>query len=207
MTLVSIVVPTYNRTDLLMTRCLPSILSQTHQELDVHVVGDGTEAATGEAIAALGDPRVRFTNLPHQEYPEDPGTKWCLLGLEARNHGLDTALGEYVGGLDDDDAFTPDHVEILLKELLLEHDDFAYGRSEAHWVDGSVSWYGNWPPGHFQFCDGAGIWSASLPYRYDKECVARGLPEDGDLWDRMVAGGVRFAFLNRIVHHYYPNPR
>jgi hypothetical protein len=46
-----------------------------------------------------------------------------------------------------------------------------------------------------------------MGYRYDPACIERGLPEDGDLWDRMVAGGVRFTMVDKVVHHYYPNPR
>ena len=30
------------------------------------------------------------------------------------------------------------------------------------------------------------------------------LPEDGDKIDRMVAAGLKFAFVDRIVHYYYP---
>jgi len=48
MTLVSVVIPTYNRPQLLMTRSLPSVMAQTHEELDIHVVGDGTDAASFE---------------------------------------------------------------------------------------------------------------------------------------------------------------
>jgi hypothetical protein len=46
-----------------------------------------------------------------------------------------------------------------------------------------------------------------MGYRYDPECISRGLPEDGDLWNRMVAGGVTFAFVPTVVHHYWPNER
>jgi hypothetical protein len=57
------------------------------------------------------------------------------------------------------------------------------------------------------FCDGAWLMRHDLGWRFDPGCISRGLPEDGDMWARMYAGGVRFAFGNQLVHHYYVNPR
>jgi hypothetical protein len=57
------------------------------------------------------------------------------------------------------------------------------------------------------FCDGAQLYRNGMGFRYDPACIQRGLPEDGDLWNRMVKGGVSFSLLSQVVHHYYPNPR
>ncbi len=203
MTLVSVVVPTYNRTDLLLTRCLPSILGQTHQELEVLVVGDGTEQATVDVMATYPDARVRFWNLPHQQYPEDDGQKWCVLGLEALNFGLDNATGDWIATLADDDEWTPDMVELLLAKAIAENVDFAYGSSKTPHGQG----YGFWPPSAMNFCDGSYVYRRSLGYRYDPECIKRGLPEDADLWVRMIEGGVTFTYLPKVIHHYFPNRR
>lgn len=211
MTLVSVVIPTYNRNDVLFGRALPSVLGQTHGDLDIHVVMDGMEGEQlhdlNRRASALGDKRLTVWRINRQAYPSDPGERWCVLGLNARNHGLDQARGEWIAPLDDDDEWTLDHVDSLLRAAHDRRVDFAYGRSVAHWADGRTTHYGNWPPGHFQFCDGSQVYRNGMGYRYDPLCISRGLPEDGDLWDRMVAGGVSFTFLDRIVHHYYPNPR
>lgn len=211
MTLVSVVIPTYNRTDVLFSRALPSVFDQSHRNLDVHIVADGMRGEELEQlehrIEDLHDSRVTLWNIPRQSYPDDPQTSWCLLGLNARNYGLDHARGEWIAPLDDDDSWTDDHIETLLQAAISKGVDFAYGRSIAHWADGRTSSYGGWPPGHFQFCDGAQLYRNGMGYRYDPACVERGLPEDGDLWDRMVAGGVSFTFVEKVVHHYYPNPR
>lgn len=198
MTLVSVIVPTYNRRDLLMDGCLPSILGQTHAELDVHVVGDGTNQATVEAMAAVTDPRVRFTNLPHQVYPEDLGQKWCVLGLEALNYGLDTARGEWIAALADDDTWEYDAIASLLAAAQREKVDFAYGKSQTP----LGQMYGHWPPGAMNFTDGSYVYRASLGFRYDRACIERGLPEDADMWLRMIAAGVTFTFVDQIVMHY-----
>jgi len=210
MSLVSVIVPTYNRAKLLGTRCLPSIIAQTHRALDIHVIGDGTDDETVELMLGIMplDSRIRFTNLPHQAYPDDPGQAWCVLGLEARNYGLDSAVGRYVTCLNDDDAWEPDAVERLLLLVESAPNDFAYGISVYHWPDGHRQTAGQWPPGMGAFCDGAWLMKHDLGYRFDPACIERGLPEDGDLWTRMwIEDKVSFAFLPRIVHHYYPNPR
>ena len=205
--LVSVVIPTHDRTRLLLERSLPSVRAQTYQNLDIHVVGDDTEQATVDAMLTYPDPRVRFTNLPRQVYPTDPGEHWCVIGLEARNYGHDTARGEYIVGLDDDDELLPAMVETLLKHLWAADADVAYGRSKAFRHDGSIAWYGNWPPQHFAFCEGAWLSKHDLGIRYDPGCILRGLPEDGDRIDRMVAAGLKFTMVDEIVHYYYPNPR
>lgn len=209
MTVVSVIVPTYNRPELLLERCLPSILTQTHRALDIHVVGDGTDERSIEGVLGLMslDDRIRFTNLPHQRYPEDPGQAWCVLGLEARNYGLDTAVAQYVACLNDDDAWEPDMIETLLTRMMITGHDLAYGKSKYHWPNGHPQTAGQWPPGHGAFCDGAWLMRHDMGFRYDPTCVERGLPEDGDLWDRMVAAAVTFTFVPHLVHHYYVNPR
>jgi glycosyltransferase involved in cell wall biosynthesis len=207
MVTVSVVVPTYERFGLLTTRSLPSILGQTHTDLDVHIVGDGTsDAAQIEAyLAELGDPRVRFTNRPHQVYPENINDKWGVLGLEVLNYGLDTTRGEWVSVLADDDAWEPDLVEVLLAYALAKEVDFAYGMTQYHWADGRPQTAGAWPPGHGQLSDSSYVYRAGMGYRYDPTCITRGIPEDADLWTRMYAAGVKFAFLPRVVVHYYVN--
>ena len=211
MTSVSIIIPTYNRAKPLVNRALPSVQNQRGPfELEILVVGDGTDQETEDAMATVmaRDPRVKFWNLPHQQYPEDkPGLKWGLIGLEARNFGHDQATGQYVGGLDDDDAFTDDHVQTLVRAIEWNDVDLAYGRSSKHLSGGRVQVIGNSDFGYANLCDGAAIWKRSLNYRYDPDGPnIRGYPEDGDLWERMKADGVKVWFVPQVVHHYYPNP-
>ena len=207
-TLVSVIIPTHDRPQLLMGRAIPSVYAQTVTDWELLVVGDGTDRETCAAMADLAsrDARVRFWDLPRQQYPSDPVARWRVLGLEALNHGLDSASGEWVAVLGDDDEFAPDHHEALLAVAAETGADHAYGMSDT--LKGGVATgqvYGAWPPGPGQLCDGAALWRRSLGYRYDPGCQARGLPEDADLWARMAADGVRSCFVPRIVHHYHRN--
>ena len=207
---VSIIIPTHNRPDILMERAVPSVLNQeTKHEIELIVIGDGTDSLSVERMGDLvsRDSRVTFENLPkNPNLPESKTMAWNVLGGYARNRGHDLATGEYVGGLDDDDEFTANHIEVLVGALEWYSVDFAYGKSLAFKSDGRKQLYGRWPPGYTALCDGAAIWRRSLQYRYDPKCIDRGLPEDGDLWERMKAGGVKFTFVDKIIHHYYPNP-
>jgi glycosyltransferase involved in cell wall biosynthesis len=193
MTLVSVVIPTYNRPVLLMERALPSVLAQTHSELDIHIVGDGTDDETCHAMAAVTDPRVRFTNLPHADYPSDPYLHWCAMGVPPINHGLDTALGEWVSVLADDDALPPDSIARMLAAL--DGADCVYGRTEVvgHGVYGA--------PG--EWTDGAYLLRSSLGYRYDAESWKHGVIADYDLRARLWQE-VRTRFLPEIVYRYWP---
>ena len=69
--LVSVNVATYNRAKLLTERCIPSVLGQTYDNLELIVVGDGCTDETEELVAEIDDPRLTFVNLPRDSYPED----------------------------------------------------------------------------------------------------------------------------------------
>jgi len=207
MTTVSAIIPTYNRVESLTTVALPSIFAQTRPVDEIVIVGDGMEgdqlAALEDAIARLQDGRIKLFNIERPWYPGDAGSIWSIQGYAARNKGLDEATGEWVAPLDDDDTWTEDHVEVLLNAAIAEDTDFAYGKSITPWNQN----YGHWPPSGMNFCDGAQVYKRSLGYRYDPECLKRWLPADADIWNRMVAGGVKFTFVQQLVHYYFPAER
>jgi len=202
-TLVSVIIPTYNRAELLMTRALPSVLAQTHADLDIHVVGDGTDQATVDALATVKDPRVRFTNLPHTDYPSDPLDHWRSMGIPPINHGLDTARGEWVQILADDDAYPPRRTALLLSLARRRRADMAYGRSR--FLGRRIGLFGGPARRNGQYCtDGAFILRASLGYRYDPDAWKRQIIADCDLRRRLFRDRVRMAFTPEVVYLYWP---
>jgi glycosyltransferase involved in cell wall biosynthesis len=96
--LVSIVIPTKNRRDLLR-ETIDSVVSQTYVNWEAIVVDDGSEDHTGEMIQSIAaaDQRVRYV---HRE-SRPAGASTC------RNTGLSSARGEYVVFLDSDDLLAP----------------------------------------------------------------------------------------------------
>lgn len=103
--LVSAVVPTRNRPDL-VCRAVRSALDQTYPHLEVVVVVDGPDPATVAALGAMGDPRVRVVPLAQN-----------VGGSEARNIGAREARGEWVALLDDDDEWLPEKTSLQMALL------------------------------------------------------------------------------------------
>jgi glycosyltransferase involved in cell wall biosynthesis len=96
--LVSAVVATYNRVDL-VAQTLDSILAQSYPNLEVIVVDDGSTDGTGEMIPERYGDRVRYF---HQDNAGPSA---------ARNRGIEQARGEYIAFLDDDDLWLPTKIE------------------------------------------------------------------------------------------------
>jgi glycosyltransferase involved in cell wall biosynthesis len=93
MSLVSVVIPTRNRPQLVQ-RAVRCALDQTYPNLEVVVVVDGPDPKTIEALETLQEPRLRVVALADN------------VGLaEARNTGVRASLGEWIAFLDDDDEW------------------------------------------------------------------------------------------------------
>ena len=110
MPLISVIIPVYDSV-LYLDRCLGSVLGQTHSDLEVLLVDDGStdgSAALCDAYAEA-DRRVRVI---HQA---NAGAS------AARNAALDIASGDYIGFVDSDDWIEPDMYGYLL-ELMGRYD-------------------------------------------------------------------------------------
>lgn len=135
--LVSVCIATYNRSRLLTERAIPSILRQSHSNLELIVVGDGCTDDTAERVLAIRDPRIRFVNLPMRgDYPEDPHKRWTVAGTQAINHALSLARGEYITHLDDDDEHDERRLEILIGTIRHWNADLVYHPFEYEAHDG-----------------------------------------------------------------------
>lgn len=103
---VSVVIPTYNRAEMLRAT-LGSVLAQTMLPAEIVVVDDGSTDATPDVVAELdGAEGVPITLLR--------GAHRNRLG-EARNRGVAATAGEVVAFLDSDDLWQPRRVERQLE--------------------------------------------------------------------------------------------
>lgn len=128
-TLVSVVMPTYNRPYFVRTRSIPSVLRQTHTNWELIVVGDGPEDdSTRRVVEAVGDRRVRYCEIARPDYSNlTPRQFWHVAGAAARNYALDIARGDIICPLDDDDEFLPSHLEDCVRALANSAYDVVYG--------------------------------------------------------------------------------
>lgn len=97
---VSVVIPCYN-VDQHIEGALRSVLTQTHRDLDICVIDDGSTDGTRERLAALE--KV----FPGKfQWRTGPNTGACA----ARNKGLALTTGDYVQFLDADDMLMPEKI-------------------------------------------------------------------------------------------------
>ena len=127
--LISVVVPVYNVADYVATT-LDSLLGQTHQNLKIVVVDDGSTDASG-AIAdeyAAREPRIRVVHTANHG-----------LGA-ARNEGLRHTTGDVLAFADSDDVVPPEAYAVLLKQLRRTGADLVTGSIVWWYPDGATGW-------------------------------------------------------------------
>ncbi len=110
--LVSAVIPTCNRPDM-VKRAVHSALNQTYPHMEVVVVIDGPDDCTGKELATISDSRLRIIELPQR-----------VGGSDARNRGMESARGEWLALLDDDDEWLPEKTDVQMR--LAERSSFRY---------------------------------------------------------------------------------
>ena len=113
--LVTVILPTHGRPELLRSRSLPAVLAQTHAKLEVLVIGDGPDPAAEEVVRELGDERVRWTNTSQRYVYPEPHRHWLAASTLTRNEGYRLASGRWLFDFDDDDSLPPDAIELLLE--------------------------------------------------------------------------------------------
>jgi len=114
--LVSVVVATFN-SRLTLACALDSVRRQSCEDFEVWVVGDACTDGSDAVVAALGDPRFHWTNLPRNS------------GSQAgpNNEGLRRARGRFVAYLGHDDLWFPWHLETLVDTASSEGASFVHG--------------------------------------------------------------------------------
>jgi hypothetical protein len=206
--LVSVTVATRDRPELLATRSLPSILAQTHTELEVIVIGDHADPATAEAVRSLDDSRLTYQNLTQRlHFTDDPNRQWQVGATMALNEAQRLARGRWLVCFDDDDAMRPECVERLLARAVEDRLEAVYGRALVH-RDGEPEFeIGSFPPVHGRFSWASGMYHAGLRF-LKRELFAAdlGLPGDWFLAERMLRAGVRFGMLDAVLSDLYPSP-
>jgi glycosyltransferase involved in cell wall biosynthesis len=108
MSQVSVIIPTWNRVNLL-TRALDSVFAQTHLADEVIVVDDGSTDNTCDVI--------------NEQFPEVILLKQENKGVSAaRNFGIQAAAGDWICLLDSDDTWQPEKLEKQCHALTAQPD-------------------------------------------------------------------------------------
>jgi glycosyltransferase involved in cell wall biosynthesis len=112
---VSVVMPAYN-SERHIRESIDSVLAQSHRDLELIVVDDGSRDGTAGVLASYGD-RIRVITQPN----EGSGA--------ACNHGVREARGEWIALLDSDDLWLPQKLERQLQvcgDKAISYTDMTY---------------------------------------------------------------------------------
>lgn len=117
---VTVITPTWGsqRYQVLVSRCIASVRAQTLTDWEHIVVSDGPDPNLREFLEPVD---VTYLELAEHVEPHS----W---GASARNLGLKHARSPYVAYLDSDNAFHPDHLQLLVEAIESAGTDFAYSR-------------------------------------------------------------------------------
>jgi glycosyltransferase involved in cell wall biosynthesis len=193
---VTVIVATYNWSSVLPFS-IGSVLRQTFTDFELLVVGDGCTDDSESVVAAIGDPRVRWINLPansgHQSAPN--------------NEGLRQARGEIIAYLGHDDLWLPHHLQCCVRALDEQGADLAYSLVASVGPDGHLlqpniprAQYGSFAPPsgmtHRRLvAEAVGGW---------RDYRQMNVPPEVELWRRAQAAGYRFAFVPRLTVIKFP---
>jgi glycosyltransferase involved in cell wall biosynthesis len=133
---ISVIIPTYNRSELLK-EAIKSVLNQSYSDFEIIVVDDGSTDDTRAVVTSYNSSKIIYF------FQENRGRS------SARNRGIKLARGEYVAFLDSDDIFMPNKLE-LQAGFLDENESYGMvysyaknvdedGQCLAHHYDGNLS--------------------------------------------------------------------
>ena len=116
--LVSVVIPTYKRADLLI-KAISSVLGQTYRNIELLVVNDNEKGDdySQKLYGIINNFKDDRLHLVEQEKH--------INGAAARNAGIRVAKGEFIAFQDDDDFWEPQKIEMQVK--LLDSLDESWG--------------------------------------------------------------------------------
>ena len=120
--MISIVIPTHNRPDLLKN-AIYSVINQTYKNIEIIVVDDASTSNNQSVIDSFDE------NIKYHRFETNQGGNVC------RNKGVELSDGEYIAFLDDDDIWLPEKLEKQLY-LMKENDiDLCYTGKNIITVD------------------------------------------------------------------------
>ena len=124
--LLSIVTTVYDRADDLES-CVMSVRNLNFQDYEHIIVADHPPQDIflkfEEIIAATGDSRISLHNLPYRTNN---------FGISPAEFGIKRSTGKYIGFLDDDNGYLPDHFDALI-DCLETNPDIGFAYSTCLW--------------------------------------------------------------------------
>ena len=106
---VSVIIPIYN-VEKYLKKCLDSVLNQTHKNLEIILVDDGSTDNSGNLAKDYASRDSRVTIVRQENQGQSA----------ARNTGLSLATGDFISFVDSDDEVKPTFIEELLTPYIAD---------------------------------------------------------------------------------------
>lgn len=113
---ISVIVPIYNA-ELYLDRCLKSIINNTHRNLEIICINDGSTDTSLNILESYKENDSRIIVISQ----ENRGVS------SARNKGLEIATGEYISFVDADDMIHPKFFTCLMSIMIESDADIVIG--------------------------------------------------------------------------------
>jgi len=107
--IVSVIIPTYNRSSLLI-ESLKSVQQQSLHNLECIIIDDGSTDDTEDIVNSFIEKDARFKYFKRSE-------EYAKGACGSRNMGFDKSSGKYIQYLDDDDLLSRDKLELQVNNL------------------------------------------------------------------------------------------
>jgi glycosyltransferase involved in cell wall biosynthesis len=197
MSLISVVMPVLNA-GAWLGESVDSILGQTHSELELVIVDDGSSDDSREVARAAADRDPRVRTLFLEPLPGNTSS------ARAANAGIAVARGDYVARMDGDDIALPRRLEVELQFIERNGLDGCGGLAQAFGTEDRLYWYPESHEGierellfrvgilHPTLLARAGLMRAH-PY------LERASHEDYEWQTRVCAAGARLGNVQEVV--------
>ncbi len=182
---ISVIVPTFNRSDLI-SKTIHSLQNQHNSNYEIIIVDDGSTDNTEEVVSSLLNEKTRYVKKDNAER------------AAARNYGASIAKGDYVNFFDSDDLALPNHVDEAIK-VINDHSNPEWFHLGYAWadVDGKVfrdvNGYEGGTLNHYMSsgnplsCNGVFVRRDIAMVNKFNEDRALSASEDYELWCRLAA--------------------
>lgn len=197
--LISIITPTWQRHDLLINRCIPSVQAQDYPNIEHILVSDGPDPELAFKLTELwyeGGPDVRYFEIPVREDGR--------YGCRARRYGLERARGSLIGYNDDDDALRPQHVSKLVAAMKADPAaDFARSLMVQNHPSGTANIVGYGVPA------ACNIGTPMILHKRELTATATwgdaSNMEDWNLVEQWLAAGITYASVDEVTVDVWPS--
>jgi len=109
--LISIIIPTYKRSEML-SRAIESCLNQSYKNIEIVIVDDNSpDTEYRKATSKFMSQYKNNDKIKYVKMPQNGG------GAKARNYGIENSKGSYIAFLDDDDYFLEDKLKLQIEYM------------------------------------------------------------------------------------------